>query len=628
MSSSLEKKLLDIRQKVLKPAPKMNLVEWADTYRFLSPESSSTPGKWRTSLVEPARGPMLAVTEPGVKRISIMASTQLLKSEILNNIIGYFISNDPCPIILMQPTVSLAETFSRDRLDPMLRDTPILRGLVKDKKSRDSGNTLHYKKFPGGGIYLIGSNSPSELASRPIRVVLRDEIDKYVADSKEGDPSSLIAERAATFWNSLNVGVCSPTIKGRSAIESEYLNSDQRKYFVDCPHCNFSQVMQWENVRWDKDDPSTAAYQCIECTALWSEIDRLKVINKGRYIATQPFNGHAGFWVNKLASPWEPLSALVNKYLACGNDQDKLKTFVNTQLAQTWEEKGEAPEHMRLYERRELYEIGSVPEGVYFLTAGADVQKDRIELEIVGWGKGKETWSIDYRVIMGETTTDEPWKKLDEILNESWECADGRMVQIKALAIDSGYNTNHVYNWCRKYSANRVMPVKGNDAQQIILSIPKAADVKHSGKKVSNGVRVWTVGVSLLKTELYGYLNLNGAGDDGIYPSGYCHFPQYSEEYFRMLTAEQLMKRQVNGKTTYVWVKTYERNEALDCRNYARAAANMIGIDRFKDKDWLNFLGEVKAKPKLVEQKQPDRKSYTNKPNPFLGGKKSFWDRS
>ena len=629
MSQALQLRLQDTRRKSLKPATKLNVVEWADTKRFLSAESSSMPGRWKTSNVEPARGPMLAVTEPGVKKITVMGCTQLLKTELINNVVGYFIDQDPSPIIVMQPTVSLAETWSKDRLDPMIRDTPALAALIKTKKSRDSGNTIGHKQFVGGHVTIIGSNSPSELASRPVRITARDEVDKY-EDNVEGDPSALIQERSATFWNALDLGVCSPTVEGRSKIKKEFDASDQRHYHVDCPHCGHNHFMVFANVKWQDNDASTAQYQCPECTVLWTEKDRHTAINGGKYVAYAPFKGHAGFKVNKLASPWEPLSVLVAKWLDAQNDQSKLKTFINTQLAETWEEKGEAPEHMRLYERRELYPINKCPQGVVFLTAGADVQKDRLEVEIVGWGVGKQSWSIDYRVIMGETTTEAPWRELDKLLNETWVLATGQQAQVRILAIDSGYNTQHVYNWARKYTSNRVMVVKGSDSQQNILGIPTAADIKHTGEKVRRGIKVWTVGVSSLKSELYGFLNLNSASDDGIFPPGFCHFPQYGEEYFRMLTAEQLMKKIVNGKIVYYWKKIYERNEALDCRNYARAAAAMIGIDRFKENDWLNFRGYTEARPIVVQPNNNfnSKQKLSNQPaNNFWGrsGKKSFW---
>lgn len=596
------------------------------------------PGRWRTDRVEAARGPMLAVTEPGVRKITVMGPTQLLKTELINNIVGYFIDQDPAPMIVMQPTQAMAEAWSKDRLDKMVRDTPALQGKIKSKKSRDSENTIYHKSFPGGHITVVWP-SPSQLASRPVRITLRDEVDKY-EDTVEGDPSALIAERSDTFWNSLDIGVCSPTIKGRSRIEQEYLASDQRKFMVDCPHCGHTHFMEWANVRWENKDYTTAHYICPECTVVWTEQDRLKAIASGRYIATKPFSGHAGFHVNKLASPWQPLSTLVRKWLEAQGDQEKLKTFINTQLAETWEERGESPEYMRLYERRENYPINSIPEGVVFLTSFTDVQKDRLETEIVGWGRGKQSWSIDYRVHMGDTSNAKTYDPLDEMLNETWVTPDGRELRIRAAGIDSGFNTQDVYNWARKYvGTNRVIVTKGRDEQQNILSVPTAVDLNQSGAKVRRGIKVFHIGVSTLKSELYGWLNLNAAGDDGIYPTGYCHFPQYDEYFFKMLTAEQLVKRNVSGKLKYVWVKKFERNEALDCRIGNRAVATYIGMDRFKDEHWDRLEGKFKEPveetpvepepPKPQEPKKPEIRRPQLPQSSFWGkhGRKSFWDR-
>ena len=574
---------------------------------------------------------MLAVTDPTVRKITVMGPTQLLKTELLNNICGYFIACDPCPMVVMQPTGSLGETWSRDRFDPLVRDTPVLRELVSEKKSRDNGNTLNRKSFPGGQVTIVGSNSPSELASRPIRVVLADEIDKMDANIKgEGDPLKLIAERTATFFNALIVQVCSPTIDGRSRIQAEYEQSDKRVFCVPCPYCDHTDELKWEHVRWEKHDPEgTASYYCPACNRGWSEVDRLKAIAKGSYKATAPFTGHAGFKVNKLASPWESVGVLARKWNEAKGHPEKLKVFVNTQLAETWVEKGEAPEHKRLYERRERYTINTLPQGAILLTAGVDVQKDRLEIEIVGWGRGKESWSIDYRVIPGETSTEAPWKELDKILNEAWLLPSGIPVKLHMMSVDSGYNTQHVYNWARKQSPSRVRVVKGSDSTQMPFGSPKAVDHNKDGQKVKRSVQVWPVGVSVLKSEIYGWLKLDGPGENEPFPQGYCHFPEYSEDYFKQLTAEQLMKKTVNGQVRYHWVKVHERNEALDCRVYARAAAAMFGIDRFKEEDWLTLAGEYilpgpKVEPTAPKPEQRTQPTSTT-PNFWRNKPKGFW---
>ncbi len=586
---------------------------------------------------------MLAVTDPSVNKITVMGPTQLLKTELINNIVGFFMHQDPSPMIVMQPTGKMGEAWSKDRLDKMLRDTPALQGLVKDKRSHGSENTILHKSFPGGHITVVGSNSPSDLASRPVRITLCDEVDKYPESAgKEGDPIKLIEERSDTFWNAVKVRVCTPTISGRSRIESEYELSDKRIFHGKCPHCNQLEQLKWEQVKWDDLNPeATAAYECSKCSTQWSEPERIQAIAKGEYIATAPFTGHAGFSVNKIASPWQPLSVLVRKWIEAQGSPEKLKTFVNTQLAETWAEKGEVPEYKRLYERRELYVPNQPPQGVVFVTAGADVQKDRIEAEIVGWGSDKQSWSIDYRILMGETSVvgAGAWIELDKLLNETWILEGGTdrqlEVQIRMLAIDSGYNTQQVYDWVRSKNSDRVRAIKGSDSLQMIFGQPKDIDIKKDGTRLRRACKVWPIGVSLLKSELYSWLKLDGAGDDCKFSSGFCHFPQYDEEYFKRLCSEQLIRKKVNGRTIYRWLKIHERNEPLDCRNYARAAASMFGIDRFTEADWRTLRGyfqvtkDNKPKPSVPTQNAERSSRIEESKSEFWKrqDKKDFWKR-
>ena len=411
---------------VLKPQPKLNLVEWAENNRVLSKEASSEPGTWKTSRVEVARGVMLAVTDPRVHTITIMACTQLLKTEFINNVIGYFIDQDPAPILVIQPNIRAVEGWSKGRLSPMLRDTPCLNGKVKEK-ARNGNNTLLYKKFPGGHIVLTGAESPTGLASWPIRIVLADEIDKYPDSAgKEGDPVALGEERAATFWNCLKVRTCSPTVKGKSRIEASYNNSDQRRFYVPCPHCGEHQILTWENVKWVKDKNTgehkadTALYHCNSCGAGWNDVERYKAIAKGTWRQTakfyccneeqepikwndkgfslcrkcgkqSKFSGHAGFHVNKIASPWTTLEEVVNKWLNSKGDIQKIKTFINTQLAEVWEEdiKAITVDESALKKRSENYDNEAVSNDIIIITAGVDVQEDRLEVQIIGWGLGE-----------------------------------------------------------------------------------------------------------------------------------------------------------------------------------------------------------------------------------------------
>ncbi len=615
--------------KILKPAPRMTLPEWADRFRVLSRESSSEPGPWETSRVEPARGPMLAITDPNVHTVVVQCSTQFFKTETINNTVGYFAHLDPCPMMLMQPTEKLAQAWSKDRLDKMVRDTSVLAPIFAAKKSRDGSNTILHKEFAGGHITMVGANTPSDLAMRPIRVLLCDEVDKYPESAgREGDPIKLASERTATFWNAKKIMVCSPTVEGRSRINSEYESSDKRVYEMPCPHCSLFQEVKWEQVKWEGDNPETAAIYCSGCGIAWTEVERLRAIKRGRWVATAPFNGKAGFKVGKLASPWEPVSRLVEKFLDSKASPEKMKVFVNTQLAETWREKGDAPEWERLYERRESYRIGDVPEGVKFLTAGVDVQGNRIEAEVVGWGKDKQSWSIQHYVFDGDTSSDghgvpgEVWRKLDELLNETWHSKDGQAFQIRALAVDSGYNTQAVYNWARKHPMNRVIAVKGSDHLGVLMNSGTVVDVKRGRQRLTRSFKVYTLGVSILKTELYGWLRLPGTAVGG-YPPGYCHFPEYPPEYFQQLTAEELVKKVVNGHAVYHWEKRRERNESLDLRIYARAAASFFGLDRFREHHWDQLDGQMSYPTPAVQPENEERTLPEVQKRPTIKRKRS-----
>ncbi len=605
-------RLTQVRCETLKPTPKLTLPQWADEYRMLPAESAAEPGKWKTSRVAVARGPMEAVTNPLTRTVSVMCCTQLLKTELILNTIGYFIHQDPAPIIVMQPTVGLAEAFSKDRIAPMIRDTPVLTGKVADAKARDSGNTILHKQFPGGQLTMIGAESPGELAMRPVRVILCDEVDKYPASAgNEGDPIKLLSERAATFWNHKRIFVCSPTIEphehGGSRIAMEYREGDERVFEVDCPHCNYRHEMQWGNVKWPEGKPELALYECPECKQKWTEPERQRAIRAASerpetsppvfglcyegfgWRGTKPFAGHASFRASKLASPWEPVSVLAKKFVEAKTPQ-MLKTFINTQLAETWKEKGEAPEWKRLYDRREGYKQDVVPMRALVLTAFADVQKDRIEVEVVAWGRNLESWSIAYRVLPGDTSSldSECWVGLGRMLSEEWMHEGGTFMRLDRLGVDSGYNTNTVYNFARKHKADpRVIVTKGDEKSPVLLGIPKAKEVRVDGKRALRGVKVWHIGTNLAKSELYGFLRLESPIDPAEpMPYGWCHFPQYGDEYFKMLTAEQIVSKVVKGYRREEWTKTRERNEALDCRVGNRAIAYGFGVDRWTEDHW------------------------------------------
>ena len=573
---------------------------------------------------------MDAVSDPSVHDVVIKSSAQVGKTLILKAVVGFYIHQDPAPILLLQPTVEMAEAFSKDRLDPMIRDTPVLRGKVKEAKSRDSGNTIRHKRFPGGHITLAGANSPASLASRPIRIVLGDEIDRYPASAgTEGDPVNLAKKRTTTFWNRKHVWVSTPGNEGTSRIDAAWKNSDQRHYLVPCPHCGHYHKLEWVNVIFEEGKPETARMSCPGCGELFDDSSKPRMLKAGRWEASEAFNGTAGFHLNELYSPWKTWAEVVKDYEDAKGHTEQLKTFVNTSLGETYAETGEAPESQRLYDKREQYKTNTVPAGVVFLTMGVDVQKDRLEMEIVGWCRDKSNFSIDYRVIVGDTETPEPWAELAKVIQiEQWESDTGPTIPLRYTAIDSGYRTTIVYDFCRKMGMARCAPTKGMDNQAMVISAPRSIDRRKDGKSI-RGIKLYGVGVGVCKSELYSWLRMD-KDESGQAPPGYCHFPEYEQRFFKELTSEQLMLQvDKRGFTKSVWMKTAGvRNEPLDCRVYARAAAAIVGIDRWKEKDWDALTAQkAKATPKpkaateappQPQQEQPRPQAKPRKRSSFI----------
>ena len=552
--------------KQLTPPPRLSVAEWADLERRLDSQSSAEPGRWITARAEYQRGIMDACSDPTVKEVVVMCAAQLGKSEILLNTIGYHMAHDPAPILLMQPTVDMAQSFSKDRVTAgLLRSTPVLREKVKDSKAKDANNTTLHKVFPGGALSLVGANSPSSLASRPIRVVLCDEVDRYPASAgEEGDPISLAKRRAATFWNRKIIEVSTPTNRGASRIESAYEESDKRKFMVPCPDCGEQQELAWANVRWT--DPKNPSYTCEHCGSCWTDAMRNRAISQGMWKATRPFNGVAGFHLSALYSPWVVLADAVEEFLAAKKDPMRLKTFVNTFLGETWEDQGEGVDDVELAQRREDYE--GVPDEVALLTAGVDVQDDRLEVEIVGWGAGEESWCVDYRVLHGDPSSPQLWKQLDEVLLQTFDHPIGGPMIIRSTCVDSGgHHTRAVYNYAKTRAGHRVFAIKGIGGEgKPIVGRPSKNNI---GK-----IPLYPVGVDTAKELFYARLRQPEPGP------GYCHFhTRLDEEHFRQLTAEKQVIRYHKGYPKRGWIKTRTRNEALDVRVYAMAALAILNVN-------------------------------------------------
>tara|TARA_R100000278_G_scaffold113608_1_gene91810 strand:- start:8528 stop:10381 length:1854 start_codon:yes stop_codon:yes gene_type:complete len=592
--------------KVLKPPPRLSVAEWADLERRLSSESSAEAGKWHTARAEYQRGIMDAINDPKNRDVVVMAGAQVGKTEMLLNVIGYHIAHDPSPILCIQPTMEMAQSFSKDRLSPMLRDTPQLRGKVKDPRSRDANNTTTHKVFPGGHISLAGSNSPAGLASRPIRVVLCDEVDRYPASAgTEGDPIQLARKRSATFWNRKIVIVSTPTNKGASRIEASFEESDQRKYYVPCEDCGHEQTLRWQQVRWEKDRPETAAYVCEECGSVWGDAQRSRAVRKGKWQATEEFTGTAGFHINGIYSPWTPLADAVRDFLSAKKMPETLRVWTNTYLAESWTDQGETVDDYDVAQRAE--EFGpKVDEGVVVITCGADVQDDRIEIETVGWGRSEESWSIDYRTLYGDPSTPQLWQDLEAVLLTKYETADGRVLQPRATCVDSGgHYTKAVYDFVRPREGRRIFAIKGMAGEsRPIVSRPTRNNI---GK-----IRLFTLGVDNIKELIFSRLRIQSEGP------GFCHFPNdRPDEYFRQLaSSEKIVTRYHKGFPRREFVKTRTRNEALDCRVYATGALAILNLN-------LDTLADrVKRMPHAPEkdEQKPQPIPRPQRRNDFVNG--------
>ena len=608
MSKSLIIGLMD----GLRPQKIMNVSEWADNYRFLSSTASSEPGRWRTARTPYLKEIMdlLSAHNP-CEEIVFMKGAQVGATEAGNNFIGYIMDISPGPTLMVMPTDETVKRNSKIRIAPMIESTPVLQTKVATAKSRDGDNTTFTKSFPGGVLVMTGANSAVGLRSLPIRNLILDEIDGYPDDiSGEGSPIELARARTRTFSRRKIFMISTPTVDGASAIQREFEATEQKRFHVPCPHCGALQFLKWERIRWEHGDPDSAHYVCEHCDEVIEERQKTAMLDAGKWIASAPDNSSdkkVGYHLSSLYSPlgWYSWADAVRDFEAAKNDQNKTKAFVNTVLGECYTEKGEAPPWESVYNRREPYKVNAPSSEVVFLTAGVDVQKDRIEVEIVGWCKGKRTYSIDYRVLVGETNDTKVWDKLAEIVGETWTREDGAEMQLRLMAVDTGYNTTEVYNFCRRFDVTKVIPVKGSDTLGVIVSAPRALDVNRAGKKIGR-MKVWSVGVSLLKTELYGWLRLE-RDEDGTAPNGYCHFPQYEPTYFRGITAEQLEFKVVRGFRKFQWVKKYERNEPLDLRVYARAAAAVVGIDRLTDEQLEQMsrsYGQGQSEKKAVKKKR------------------------
>lgn len=610
--------------------------EWADEFRVLSSKASAEPGRYRTQRTPYLKEIMrkLSPDDP-CEKVVFMKASQVGGTEVGLNWIGSIIDVFPGPLLMIQPTVELAKRVSKQRVAPMIAETPSLREKVADVKSRTSSNTLFEKDFPGGFMMLGGANSPVGLRSAPVRFLMADEVDAYPLDvGGEGDPITLAEDRTKTFKRNRKIFMVStPVNKGQSIIENAFENSDKRYFNVPCPFCNHKQKLVFSNLRWEQGNYKKIYYSCESCGEAIPEKHKTWMLENGEWIPERPeVEDVCGYHINALYSPigWFSWSDIAKRWDKSQGNIDKLKAFINGMLGETWEEKGEAPEWDKLYRRRESYPINVVPLGGLVLTAGVDIQRDRLECQLVAWGRKMQSWSVAYHVVKGDPNQLQVWKDLKKILDANYLHANGVPMSIRQIAIDSGDQTQIVYQRIREWGDHRVMAVKGmhdDKTAAVMVGQPKSVDIRPvDGKRIYNAAKLWPVYVSVLKKELYAHLRQEEPINKEDYPYGYVHFPLYEEEYFKQITAEQLIDKVIHGRKVFRWVKVYERNEALDTFIYARAAAFVAGVDRYSDENWSDVENQLRLHPvDLNDKNQRYTEERRKRSSDFWSGGDSYW---
>ncbi len=608
-----------------RPDPNISISEWAATYRMMTSATSGTVGKWSNEYNALLTEIMdcLSPYSP-VQEVTVQGPSQFGKSEVGLNWLGHTIHLSPRPFLLVRTDLGAAKRFSHQRIEKMIEACEPLRTRVAAKKSRDKTNTTLLKEFQGGLLVLAGAQSAASLRDMPAACLWMDELDGFGEELEgEGDPAAIAKNRTGSFGTMAKIlRTSTPKHTGTSRIHAAFLLGDRSRRQLPCPHCGHFQVLRWAQLKFEADadqEVHDVHYECEECKKPIPERMKGAMLAAGRWAPEKPERSgtHRSFHWNALYQPPGATSwkALAKQWVDIHKPRLKvgaLKNFVMTQLAEPYQQKGEAPDWEKLLQRREPYHFGTVPRGGLVLVAGVDVQGNRIQGSVYAFGRNLERWLVDRFTIEGDTATDEPFKALEKLRTTArYKHAGGQMMQIRSLAIDTGHRTHAVYSWCRGKSGHSVLAVDGRSFRNLpmLVGTPKPMDINFRGRRAARGVLLWPVGSGMGKEELYGWLQLKPPTKaDEPFPFGYCHLPEDADEEFcRQLCGEEI---RVNKKGKLEWVKVYERNEALDEAVYARAAAYVLRVDYWQEAEWAELemmLG--------VNQKAPAAKAAAKPPS-------------
>lgn len=585
----------------LQPDPELWVDQWADEYMRIPRETGAAePGPYRTDRTPYAREPMrcLSPNHPA-KRVVTMVASQLMKTQIALNWIGGCIHMAPANILMLLPSLALSKRVS-GRVGKTIDATPVLRERVASPRSRDARNTMDTKEFEGGTLYATTAGSASNLAELAARYIYGDEVDRWDVDvDNEGDPIELAETRASTFGRNAKIYFSSsPTIKGASRIADLFAQSDQRHYYVPCPHCGEMQTLEWENLKYT-DDYSQVQYLCCTCGCLIDEHHKGDMLSRGEWRAHGEGDGETvGFTLNALYAPlgWVSWLGLAKQYDKAKAAQDKgdlepMQVFYNTRLARLWDAAQEMTKASELKARAEDYQLGSVPRGALILTAAVDTQHNRLELLVLGWGEGLERWVVDHQVIMGDPADERTWALLDEKLKARYRHVSGVEMAICATAIDSGgHHADEVYQFTRLRRWRNVLAIRGASraGRPVIAQRPSKVDVTWKGTTHKQGAELWFIGTDTAKDWIY---NRYAMGEG----PGALHFSQdLPDDFYDQCVAERKIARYVKGHKRIEWVKgKADRNEALDLLVYNLAMAHLLGLNRYRESEWAKLRHAV-----------------------------------
>ena len=612
----------------MKPPEDSTVTEWADKKRRLSPESSAEPGPWRTNRTPYLAEPMNAFTDPKVKNIVLASASQVGKSELLNNVIGYIVDVDPGSILFIQPTTIDAKEYSKLRIAPMIRDCPTLNKKVANPKSRDSGNTILQKTYPGGILTMCGSTEAHALASKPIRYILGDERDRWAGSAgNEGDPWDLARARQITFYNSKAVEVSTPTIKNASAIEVSFARGTMERWCTKCPHCGEYHEIRFSDIRYENTEKIVAGkktysvtsvmYVCPSCACVSEETEIKR--QHAKWIAENPDayeQGIRSFWLNAFVSPWASWESIILDYLYAIGSSRKLQVVYNTRFGELWEDRGDLEDEDSLMMRREEY-TAELPDGVLVLTCAVDTQDDRLEYEVVGWGHFSESWGIEKGIIMGRPDDPAVWSKLDDVIDHVYRFASGIGLRVSMTFVDEGgHFTQEVRMQCRARLGKKVFAIRGRGGGNVPYTSPPKKQRIVINKRVVGTCWQYELGVDSGKQVIMDNLRVQTPG------SKYCHYPKrddYGSAYFKGLLSERLVYKE-GKKNPWQWEKIpgHERNEPLDLRNYALAAFKVLPVDldaidrrlKVANKEIPATSVAPKPKPKGAQRKSPSLEKF------------------